>query len=147
MKILVINGPNLNMLGKRNSKHYGFLTIFQINDKLKTQAKSRGINLVFFQSNHEGELIDFIQHNCQKASGVLINPGALTHYSYALADALKDANIPVIDVHLSDISNREDFRKINVLEEISVETVAGKKEKSYEEGLLKLVTHIKSSGH
>lgn len=147
MKILLINGPNLNMLGKRDSKHYGSFTLSEINNSLNELAKSQNANLTFFQSNHEGKLVDFIQKNSESASGILINPGALTHYSYVLADALRDVNIPVVDVHLSDISKREDFRKVNVLKGISVETVMGKKEKSYEEGLLKLIGYIKSSEH
>ncbi|MBI4067582.1 3-dehydroquinate dehydratase [Candidatus Gottesmanbacteria bacterium] len=145
MKILVINGPNLNMLGRRNHKHYGSFTLDQINTKLEKLAKPRDVKLVFFQSNHEGQLIDFIQKESSASSGILINPGALTHYGYSLRDALEDTNLPIIEVHLSDISKREDFRKIDVIKKISLAVVIGQKENSYILGLKKLIIYIQES--
>lgn len=143
MKILVIHGPNLNMLGKRNEKHYGVGTLEKINKMLRDITKKYAITLTFFQSNHEGELIDFIQKEFSNADGILINPGALTHYGYSLRDALVDTKLPIVEVHLSDITKREQFRKIDVLDGIVLARVMGLKEKSYKFGLIKLIKHIK----
>ncbi|OGL88328.1 3-dehydroquinate dehydratase [Candidatus Uhrbacteria bacterium RIFCSPLOWO2_02_FULL_49_11] len=148
MRILIINGPNLNMLGKRDPGQYGSLTLGAIEDLLRAKAGSlsvghEAIELVFFQSNHEGALIDFIQAQSPHAHGILINPGALTHYSYALRDALIDAGLPLVEVHLSDIEHREPFRKISVIADIAAERVMGMKEKSYIEGLERLVKYLK----
>ena len=143
MKILVLNGPNLNRLGIRNKKHYGIVTLDTINKMLKDIAKKLGGELLFFQSNHEGELIDFVQKYQTDAEGILINPGALTHYGYSLRDALVDTQLPIVEVHLSDINKREPFRKIDVLDGIVVNRVMGMKEKSYTVGLEKLITYIK----
>ena len=143
MKILVLNGPNLNMLGMRDPNKYGTRTLQQINNQLQKMADERGVEIEFFQSNHEGALIDFIQQQHGKADGILINPGALTHYSYSLRDALADSKLPIIEVHLSDIENRQDFRKIDVLEEIVVDKIIGLKEQSYVQGLEELIKHIK----
>lgn len=143
MKILVLNGPNLNMLGTRNPKHYGRLTLTKINNLLSQKAKKVGAKLIFFQSNHEGTFIDFLQKESKKAQGILINAGALTHYSYALRDALEDTNLPIIEVHLSDISKREDFRKIDVIKDIAKEVVMGQKEKSYLIALERLLSYLK----
>lgn len=142
--ILVIHGPNLNMLGKRDRNIYGNLSLTQINSLIYQTAKELGVKLVFFQSNHEGELIDFLQkESSRKSDGILINPGALTHYGYSLQDALADTNLPIVEVHLSDINNREGFRKIDVLEGIIVAKIAGLKEKGYLLGLKKLVDYIR----
>ncbi len=143
MKIIVINGPNLNNLGKRGANHYGTLSLDHINQRLEKTAEEKNIELIFFQSNHEGNLIDFIQQNLEKTDGILINPGALTHYGYSLRDALVDTKLPIVEVHLSNILEREEFRKTDVLDGIVVERVMGKKEKSYEEGLEKLIKYIK----
>lgn len=140
--ILVINGPNLNLLGQRNRKFYGKLTLTQINDQIDKLAKLRGVTLTFFQSNHEGSIIDFVQKESSEADGVLINPGALTHYGYSLRDALEDTKLPVVTVHLSDIKNRETFRKIDVFENIALANIMGLKEKSYAKGLEILIDHI-----
>ncbi|MBI2616874.1 3-dehydroquinate dehydratase [Candidatus Gottesmanbacteria bacterium] len=143
MRILVIHGPNLNMLGKRNKKHYGACSLDDINGMLSQTAKKNLVSLLVFQSNHEGELINFLQKNAQKASGILINPGALTHYSYSLRDALEDTNLPTVEVHLSDISKREPFREIDVLDGIVIEKIVGLKEKSYIVGLENLINYIR----
>jgi 3-dehydroquinate dehydratase II len=142
MKIMVLNGPNLNMLGKRDEKHYGDISLEDINSHLTGYAEEDGTQLKFYQSNHEGELIDFIQENATDADGIIINPGALTHYGYSLRDALIDSKLPIVEVHLSDISNREDFRKINVLDGIVIGRVMGKKVGSYVDGLDMIRDHI-----
>lgn len=141
-KILIINGPNLNMLGKRNHHHYGKLTLENINSLLKDIAKENRIRLIFFQSNYEGAIIDCIQKESEKISGILINPGAFTHYSYAIRDALSDTKLPIVEVHLSDVDNREDFRKKDVLQGIVIKKITGLKEKSYTTGLIFLLNHI-----
>ncbi len=140
--ILVIHGPNLNMLGKRDQKHYGASTLAHLNDQISKCAVQLGVKASFYQSNHEGDLIDFIQAKSSSANGILINPGALTHYGYALRDALVDCGLPIVEVHLSDILHREPFRKIDVLEGIVIERIVGLKEQSYVRGLERLVGHI-----
>lgn len=142
--ILVINGPNLNMLGKRDPDKYGKFTLGQINNQLDRLAKSLGVTLEFFQSNHEGAIIDFLQKNAGKSDGILINPGALTHYSYTLRDALEDTKLPIVEIHLSDINKRENFRKIDILDGIVIKKIQGLKEKSYFLGLKELIMHIQS---
>jgi 3-dehydroquinate dehydratase-2 len=144
MRILVINGPNLNMLGRRDKKHYGSDTLEAIERKLNEKAKSLGCQISFFQSNHEGAIIDFIQEKTDGADGILINPGALTHYGYSLHDALADAGLPVVEVHLSDISNREEWRKISVISDIVIKQISGLKTESYLAGLETLAGHIRS---
>jgi 3-dehydroquinate dehydratase-2 len=146
MKILVINGPNLNMLGKRNKEHYGSDTLAAIEQKLAEKGRALGCELSFFQSNHEGGIIDFIQEKTSAADGILINPGALTHYGYSLHDALADAGLPVVEVHLSDIKSREEWRKISVISDIAIKQISGLKTKSYLAGLEALAEHIRSRG-
>lgn len=145
MKILVVNGPNLNMQGTRETAHYGTKTLEEIRVLLTAEAKERGVELIFFQSNHEGALIDFLQQESEKADGILVNPGALTHYGYSLRDALADTKLPIVEVHLSNILEREDFRKVDVLDGIVIERVMGLKEKSYTIGLKKIIEHITKS--
>lgn len=130
------------MLGKRDQRHYGNLTLDHINSQLNQLAQSKKVRCTFFQSNHEGELIDFIQKNATNASGILINPGALTHYGYSLRDALTDTGLPIVEVHLSDIDNREEFRKINVLKDIVIDQTKGLKNQSYIVGLERLLSYI-----
>jgi 3-dehydroquinate dehydratase II len=148
MKILVISGPNLNMLGKRDPNIYGNLSLEVIKSKLCAIAQKCDCSLVFFRSNHEGEIIDFLQKSSsRKSDGILINPGALTHYGYSLRDALVDTDLPVVEVHLSDISKRENFRKIDVLTGVTVTRFMGEKEKSYLKGLKFLIKKVKENNH
>ena len=142
MRILVINGPNLNMLGKRDPVVYGTETLSDINKRIMIKAKELSVSVSFFQSNHEGALIDFIQAQCPTANGIIINPGALTHYSWALHDVLKECQLPVVEVHLSDISKREPWRKVSVVESIAVKRIMGKKGDGYIEALKFLVNHL-----
>jgi len=144
MRILVINGPNLNMLGKREAKHYGTDTLEAIEQALIKKGNELDCELVFFQSNHEGGIIDFIQEKADAADGILINPGALTHYGYSLHDALVDSGLPVVEVHLSNIHAREEWRRISVIADVAIRQVAGFKAKSYLLGLEALVNHIRS---
>jgi 3-dehydroquinate dehydratase-2 len=143
MKILVINGPNLNMLGKRDPEHYGTDTLPEIEWALTEKSQSLGCELSFFQSNHEGAIIDFIQAQADGADGILINPAALTHYGYSLHDALLDAGLPIVEVHLSDIQNREDWRQTSVISDVAIKQFSGLKKQSYILGLEALVEHIK----
>lgn len=133
MKILVMNGPNLHMLGKRKEQHYGTMTLEQLNNAVSQYAKNKGVETEFFQSNCEGRLIDKITQNTCDA--IVLNAGAYTHYSYAIADAIECCGKPVIEVHLSDVENREDFRKISVLAPVCKAKFFGKKEKSYFEAI------------
>jgi len=143
MRIMVINGPNLNMLGKRETNHYGTDTLESIEQALTEKGKALGCELIFFQSNHEGGIIDFIQEKTGAADGILINPGALTHYGYSLHDALADSGLPVVEVHLSDIHSREEWRKLSVISDVAIKQVSGLKTKSYLLGLEALVEHIR----
>ena len=144
MRLLVINGPNLNMLGKRDPEHYGKETLESIEKLLVTKAQELGCELVFYQSNHEGAIIDFIQEEALLSDGILINPGALTHYGYSLHDALVDSRLPVVEVHLSNIHAREDWRKVSVIADVAIEQIAGFKAESYSHGLVALTDYIRS---
>jgi 3-dehydroquinate dehydratase-2 len=144
MRILVINGPNLNMLGKRDKEHYGNDSLAAIEQKLAEKGKALGCELSFFQSNHEGAIIDFIQAKTKGAEGILINPGALTHYGYSLHDALIDSGLPVVEVHLSDINAREEWRRVSVISDIVIKQISGLKTKSYLLGLEALAEYIRS---
>ena len=142
MKILVINGPNLNLLGTRNLETYGFDTLDQLTFWLKNTKLGKEHDFKFFQSNHEGKIIDAIHDSTQWANGILINPGALTHYSYSIRDAIEAITIPCLEVHLSNINNREVFRKKSVIKSVCINQVIGKGKISYLEGLKLLINHI-----
>ncbi|MCF7875741.1 type II 3-dehydroquinate dehydratase [Candidatus Bipolaricaulota bacterium] len=139
--ILVVNGPNLNLLGERKPELYGDRGLDYVEEALAELAEELGVELKFFQSNHEGELIDFLHEHRKTASGVLINPGALTHYSYSLRDALEAVELPVVEVHISDIEDREDFRSKSVVEPIAMEQIAGQGLDGYQIGLRKLLKY------
>jgi 3-dehydroquinate dehydratase-2 len=143
MKILIINGPNLNMLGKRNKTHYGDKTLSQIDILLKKEGGKLGADIVSFQSNSEGELIDFIQKNASQAAGIIINPGALTHYGLSLRDALVDCGLPVIEVHLSNIYAREEWRAKSVIAPIARGQISGFGWRSYIAALQILIGELK----
>ena len=139
MKILVINGPNLNLLGKRDPAKYGTVTLAQINEMLVKTARSNNIDLTFFKSNHEGAIIDFLQMDSSRTSnGVLINPGALVRYGWCLRQALVDLGKPIVEVHMSNINKTGVNKSVNILEDIRTDLVVGFKEKSYIRGLEKI---------
>lgn len=136
MKILVINGPNLNMLGIREPSVYGSKTYFDLIEYIKDYALIRNIDVEFYQSNYEGGIIDKIhQAYFDKIDGIIINPGAYTHYSYAIFDAIVSTQIKTVEVHLSDITQREDFRKKSVISPACIKTIYGKGFEGYIEAL------------
>lgn len=136
-KILVLNGPNLNMTGIRKKSVYGGETLKQINDELKLYGKAHGAKVSFFQSNHEGDIIDVIHESRDEFDGVVINAGAYTHYSYAIRDAIEAVQefTPFVEVHMSDIHKREDFRKISVITDVCVKQICGYGKDSYKMGI------------
>ncbi|HOJ50509.1 MAG TPA: type II 3-dehydroquinate dehydratase [Spirochaetota bacterium] len=125
MKIIIVNGPNLNMLGKREPDKYGKKSLNYIEKILLDKAKKFKVDLIFFQSNHEGEIIDFIQKEGAKADGMLINPGAYTHTSIAIRDAILSVNIPFVEVHITNIYKREKFRRRSYFKDISIGQIVG----------------------
>lgn len=130
-KILVLHGPNLNLLGEREPEIYGTMTLKELNAEIERFALQRGVEVRIYQSNHEGELIDLIHEHRRWADGIVINPGALTHYSYALRDAVAAVSIPTVEVHLSDIDRREPFRRGSVIKEVCLGQISGKGLQSY----------------
>lgn len=143
MKIMVINGPNLNILGTRDKTHYGDKTLPQIEALLKKEAKNLGIELISFQSNSEGEIVNFIQKNSSQTSGIIINPGALTHYSMSIRDALVDSALPVVEVHLSNIHAREEWRAKSVIAPVARGQISGFGWRGYIAALQILVGELK----
>lgn len=137
--VWVINGPNLNLLGVREPGVYGSQGLRNIEDALRKQAESAGIEITFFQSNHEGAIIDRIHEAMGQADGILLNPGALTHYSYAVRDAISSVNIPTVEVHLSNIHARESFRHISVIAPVCVGQISGFGANSYALGFMALM--------
>ncbi|RJQ30614.1 MAG: type II 3-dehydroquinate dehydratase [Peptococcaceae bacterium] len=125
MKLLVLHGPNLNLLGRREPSHYGACTVNEINQQLDRLARQLGAEVVSYQSNHEGELIDRLHKADGEVDAVVFNPGAFTHYSYALRDAVAAITIPVIEVHLSNIYAREEFRHHSVIAPVAAGQISG----------------------
>ena len=142
LRILVINGPNLNLLGERDTRLYGEATLDDVNAGIAARARELGVQVIFFQSNHEGALIDKIHAERRSADGIIINPGALTHYSYSLRDALEAVEPPAVEVHISDISKREEFRRLSVITPVAWKTIIGKGPEGYIEALEALVAHL-----
>ncbi|MSQ32340.1 MAG: type II 3-dehydroquinate dehydratase [Dehalococcoidia bacterium] len=145
MKILLINGPNLNNLGKRDTGIYGNTTLPVIVAAVKKRAKELKVQVADYQSNVEGDLIDFIQDESASADAIIINPGAFTHYAYALRDALVDADKPIAEVHLSNVYSREDFRHKSVIAPIAVGQIAGFGWRGYIAALELLVDRAKNN--
>ncbi len=139
MKILVLNGPNLNMLGIREPEIYGKETYHDLCGLINSYADKKGIEIEIYQSNHEGCLVDKIQQAYGKTNGIVINPAAYTHTSIALLDALKSVGIPAVEVHISDVSKREDFRQISFVRSFCFATVKGEGLKGYLTAIDKLL--------
>ena len=135
MNILVINGPNLNLLGERHPEIYGQDTLLDLMDWLKNTPEGLNQNFKFYQSNHEGDIIGCIHDSRQWSDGIILNAGAFTHYSYAIRDAIEAVGTDTIEVHISDIKNREEFRKKSVLEDVCLHQIYGMGKLSYLEGL------------
>ena len=142
-RLLLVHGPNLNMLGKRDVSHYGARTLSAIEELVAAEARKNGFEVASFQSNHEGALIDWMQKESKDAEGIIINPGALTHYSYALHDALVDTGLLAVEVHLSDIGAREEWRKNSVTVAACIGQISGKKEAGYVEALTMLLEKLR----
>ncbi len=134
MNIAVVHGPNLNLLGERDPEQYGSETLQDVNGHIEEYAGSSH-TLRFFQSNDEGEIIDYLHENRHWADAIIINPGAYTHYSYALRDAIEAIRPPCVEVHLSDIHAREEFRRISVIQEVCLNQIKGKGINSYLEAI------------
>jgi 3-dehydroquinate dehydratase-2 len=146
LQILVLNGPNLNLLGTRQPEVYGSATLTDIVDELRTAARTRGIELRDVQSNVEGELINALHDARDWADGVVFNPGAFTHYSYALRDAISAVALPVVETHLSNVHSREPFRRRSVLSPVCLGVVAGFGRHSYTVALDALLLHLQGTG-
>jgi 3-dehydroquinate dehydratase II len=142
LKIQVLHGPNLNLLGKREPEIYGRQTLETINQMLTEEARRLQVAIEFFQSNHEGALVDQIQAGLGQIQGILINPGAYTHTSVAIRDALAAVAIPTVEVHLSNIHQREPFRHHSYIAPIAVGQICGFGAESYRLGLQALVSHL-----
>jgi len=142
MNILVINGPNLNLLGLREPEIYGKETLEELMMWLEKSTISLEHQFKFYQSNHEGEIIDILHDERLWANGILINPGAYSHYSYAIRDAISGITIPTVEIHLSNINKREKFRKKSVIEDVCLGSIVGMGKNSYLEGLKFLLEKI-----
>lgn len=140
--LLLLHGANLNELGKRDVAHYGNLTLQYIEALVATELKKFHYELIAYQSNHEGDLIDALQEHALHCSGIIINAGAFSHYSYALHDALLDTTLPAIEVHLSNIKEREVWRQHSVIAPACIFSIDGKREEGYREAVTMLINHL-----
>ncbi|MGE9875664.1 type II 3-dehydroquinate dehydratase [Hornefia butyriciproducens] len=141
MKVFVINGPNLNMLGIREPDIYGKKTYQDLLHYIDGAAQALDVTVEYFQSNHEGDLVDMIQNAYEHADGIVINPAAYTHTSIAILDALKSVGLPAVEVHLSDVDQREDFRRVSFVRDACIGTITGKGFDGYVEGIKLLLNH------
>lgn len=145
MKILIINGPNINLLGTREPEIYGALTMDNINDSLLCYAKTLGVEIETFQSNIEGEIVDKIQQSKKDCAGIVINPAAYTHTSVAIRDAIAAVNMPAVEVHISNIHSREEFRKNSFIAPVCIGQISGFGADSYRLGLKGLVDFLNNN--
>ncbi len=145
-KVLILHGPNLNLLGTRQPDIYGTQTLADINSKIRNFCQGQDIELEIFQSNSEGALIDKIHQQRNEVQGIVINPGAYTHYSYAIRDGISAVGLPAVEVHISNIKKREDFRSKSVIAPACIEQVYGLGSESYIAGIKKLIKWIRKRG-
>lgn len=145
MKILIVNGPNLNLLGEREPEIYGSDTLEDVNRFIAEHERAQGLALHFFQSNHEGAIIDYLHSHRKSAAGVVINPGGLTHYSVVLRDAIAGCQVPTVEVHLSDVHAREEFRKVSMVTDVCLQQISGQGKQGYIEALGLLKQHLVKS--
>ena len=134
-RVEVMHGVNLDILGRRDPEHYGGITLSELEVKVKRFSRELELEVRFFQTNHEGEFVEHLHRLPEVADGALLNPGAWTHYSYAIRDAVEIAGLPVVEVHLSDVGSREEWRRHSVLEGLPIGTVSGKGSDGYREAL------------
>ena len=142
MKFLIINGPNMNLLGLREPDIYGKGTLADLEDFLRQAGETEGVELAFFQSNHEGAIVDKIQEAYGRKDGIVINPAAYTHTSVAILDALKAVSIPAVEIHISDVSQREDFRQISYAGKACIKTFMGLGLEGYRQAILYLKDYL-----
>ena len=145
MKIRVINGPNINMLGIREPDIYGRVTYDDLVKMITEHARKVGIEVEVMQSNHEGDLVDMLQECYKTVDGIVINPGAYTHTSVAILDALKAVSVPAIEVHISKVDEREDFRQVSYIRKACMETISGHGVQGYIEAIDHLLDHLKDT--
>ena len=145
MKFFVLHGPNLNLLGTREPGVYGNTTLADVDAMIKAYATGNDIEVDLRQSNHEGVLVDYVQEADKKADGIVFNPGALTHYSYSLLDAIRGVSVPCVEVHISNIHAREDFRSRSVTGAGAIGIISGFGPQSYVLGIEALIRHLEKS--
>jgi 3-dehydroquinate dehydratase II len=138
LRVEVLHGVNLDQLGRREPEHYGSLTLTELERRVSDWAGELGIRTTFFQTNHEGELVERLHEVSDLADALILNPGAWTHYSYAIRDALAVARLPAVEVHLSDVDAREEFRRVSVIRDLCLATVTGKGADGYRDALVRL---------
>ena len=144
MRILVLQGPNLNMLGKRKAEHYGAVTLDEIHRRMTERAAELGCKVICFQSNHEGYLVDKVHEERDNVQGIIINPAGLTGFGYSLRDAIEDSLLPMVEVHLSNIHAREEFRRHSMFSGIATGIIAGFKWRGYLAALEMLVEMVEN---
>ena len=142
MKILVLQGPNINMLGRRKAEHYGAVTMDELHDRIEKRASELDCRAVFHQSNHEGDLVGWVQQLRDEVDGIILNPAGLTGFGYSLRDAVEDSGLPMVEVHLSNIHAREEFRRHSCFSSVALGLVAGFRWRGYVAALEMLTAHI-----
>jgi 3-dehydroquinate dehydratase II len=134
-RVAVLHGVNLDMLGRRDAEHYGNITLTELQVSIKRFAGELDLEVTFFQTNHEGEFVEYLHRLPERADAALLNPGAWTHYSYAIRDAVEIATVPAVEVHLSDVGSREEWRRTSVLDGLVLDVVSGEGPDGYRRGL------------
>lgn len=143
-RVAVMHGVNLDQLGRRPAAHYGTLTLMQLEARIAQFAEELGLTVQFFQTNHEGQFVEELHRLEDTADGLILNPGAWTHYSYAIRDALEIAALPTVEVHLSAVEEREEWRRVSVIRDLCIDTVSGKGPDGYRDALARLRDELSS---